>query len=206
MIPVSYTMSRTSVHSSSGTLSITLKHNKINGEKQDVLTSVTEDTTGENGVMDSPHGYGVAFQFMLECDNVGYNASNWKGDFSNATIKPFEDGVTYTLKRAGAVMTNKADVGTDAKAFTLDNLDANGKTVIDVPVTYLWEDPATTPGYITHVMRVVKIPQANLSTQIYARPYYVFEYEGKEVVVYGDIVSRCYETFPDINDGWLEWD
>jgi len=38
------------------------------------------------------------------------------------------------------------------------------------------------------------------------RPYYVFEYKGEQIVVYGDIVYDSYEKIPDINDGWLEWD
>jgi hypothetical protein len=36
------------------------------------------------------------------------------------------------------------------------------------------------------------VPQANANTQIYARPYYVFEKDGEEIVVYGDIVHRSY--------------
>ena len=45
-----------------------------------------------------------------------------------------------------------------------------------------------------------------MNTVIYMRPYYVFDYNGTEVTVYGDIVFDCYEEIPDINDGWMEWD
>ena len=175
----------------------TLKHNVINGKKEDVLTQITEDGTGLQG-------YGLAFKFKLECDGAQWNADTWVADFTNAKIDAFEDGTSYTLKRVGAVMTNKESVGTDEKAFTLDNL-SNDNTVINVPVKYLWEDPADN-GYITHIMRIINIPETHLSTLIYARPYYVFDYNGREVIMYGDIVSECYEEYPDINDGWLEWD
>ena len=177
----------------------TRKHNKINGVNEDVLTSTTEDNTGLQG-------YGLAFQFKLQCSGVGYDASNWKGDFTNAKIDAFEDGGSYKLIKVGAVMTNKESVGTDEKAFKLENTsNTAGSQVIDVPVKYLWEDPAG-KDYITHVMRIINIPETHMSTLIYARPYYVFEYEGQQITMYGDIVSECYEDYPDINDGWLEWD
>ena len=59
---------------------------------------------------------------------------------------------------------------------------------------------------IHYAVRVPTIPAANMSTVIYMRPYYVFDYNGTEVTVYGDIVFDCYEEIPDINDGWMEWD
>jgi hypothetical protein len=40
---------------------------------------------------------------------------------------------------------------------------------------------------------------------IYARPYYVFEYNGKQFTVYGETVFESYEPQKDVNDGWLEW-
>jgi hypothetical protein len=34
----------------------------------------------------------------------------------------------------------------------------------------------------------------------------IFEYNGKQITVYGDIVHESYEPQKDVNDGWLEWD
>jgi len=59
---------------------------------------------------------------------------------------------------------------------------------------------------IHYAIRVVNIPESAKGTTIYVRPYYVFEYKGEQIVVYGDIVYDSYEKIPDINDGWLEWD
>ena len=59
---------------------------------------------------------------------------------------------------------------------------------------------------IHYAVRVANIPADKMNTVIYMRPYYVFDYNGTEVTVYGDIVFDRYEEIPDINDGWMEWD
>ena len=114
-------------------------------------------------------------------------------------------GSSYKLLKAGAVVTNKADIGQDEQAFNLDNLDSD--KVIDVPgsktlkLFYTPED-----DMIHYAVRVSNIPESAKGTVIYMRPYYVFEYNDQNVTVYGDIVFDCYEEMPDINDGWMEWD
>ena len=54
-------------------------------------------------------------------------------------------------------------------------------------------------------MRITNIPVENEETIIYARAYYVFEYEGRQVVVYDDIQSANYVNKYTNNDGVLEW-
>ena len=156
---------------------------------------------------------GLAFLFNLkvtgatrvEWSKDGDSSKFFNADFTNAKVDPFEDGGSYKLLKAGAVVTNKAEVGQDEKAFTLNNLDSD--KVIDVPGTktlklfYTPEDDT-----IHYAVRVANIPESAMGTVIYMRPYYVFDYNGTEVTVYGDIVFNCYEEIPDINDGWMEWD
>ena len=181
----------------------TLKHNKSDVDYADpdnpenkVLTSRMEMETGK---------LGLAFLFNLEATGVTRNDES-EGNYTNGKVQAFEDGVDYQLIRAGAVVTNKADVGQDEKAFQLDNVQTD-KTVIDVNAQYLYYNPDDYDGKVIHYgIRITNIPENHVSTLIYARPYYVFEYNGEQITVYGDIVSACYETFPDINDGWMEWD
>ena len=54
-------------------------------------------------------------------------------------------------------------------------------------------------------VRIRNIPEANYDTGIYARPYYVFDYNGTEITVYGDIVGASYNGKLSNNDGELEW-
>ena len=156
---------------------------------------------------------GLAFLFNLkvtgatrvEWSKDGDSSKFFNADFTNAKVDPFEDGGSYKLIKAGAVVTNQASVGQDEKAFKLDNL--TGDKVIDVPGTKTLKLFYTPEGdMIYYAVRVPTIPANEMGTVIYMRPYYVFDYNGTEVTVYGDIVYDCYEEIPDINDGWLEWD
>ena len=156
---------------------------------------------------------GLAFLFNLKVSGAtrvewskdGDSSKFFNADFTNAKVDPFEDGGSYKLLKAGAVVTNKAEVGQDEKAFNLDNLNSN--LVIDVPGTKTLKLFYTPEGDMIHyAVRVANIPESAMGTVIYMRPYYVFDYNGTEVTVYGDIVYDCYEEIPDINDGWLEWD
>jgi len=38
---------------------------------------------------------------------------------------------------------------------------------------------------------------------VYARPYYIFEREGRQVVTYGTIINACYNDAPFFLDGAL---
>jgi hypothetical protein len=54
-------------------------------------------------------------------------------------------------------------------------------------------------------VRILDIPDDQQDTLIYARPYYVFEYEGREVIAYGDAVQANCSNKYESNDGVLEW-
>lgn len=129
---------------------------------------------------------GVAFRFEQEGFRI---YANGKGEvnLASATVIPYGDGEAYTLLRMGALVTNKAAFGEDELAMTLSGV--NGITVVNVPVVYVWNVSASGCSY---AVRVVNVPQSAADTQIYARPYYVFEKDGEEIVVYGDIVHRSY--------------
>jgi len=179
-------------------------------EPEEEVFPTLKHTGGEKSRMEMDTGkLGLAFRFNLDCTGVTLNGQHI-GNYANGKVQAFEDGVDYTLKAAGAVMTNDASVGNDKNAFVRENTNT-AKTVIDVNAKYLFN--VYHKNYygidqdgITYAVRITNIPESHISTVIYARPYYIFDYNGRDVIVYGDIVSACYETFPDINDGWLEWD
>lgn len=155
---------------------------------------------------------GLAFLFNLEtsgwtCNEEieRYKDGRYDIDYTNATVDAFEDGKAWKLVRAGVVMTNKEEVGQNADEFTLDNLQTD-KTVIDVQAKKAWIPASESPNLLSFCMRIINIPDTHKNALIYARPYYIFEYNGREITVYGDIVWDSYEPQKDVNDGWLEWD
>jgi len=150
--------------------------------------------------------FGLGFLFELKSTGATRN-DDYTGVYTNAKVEAFEDGVEYKLVMAGAVLTNQESVGTDEKAFTLDNTKPDN-TVIEVQAEKLFYDNnhIDLNGVISYAVRITNIPESHIGTEIYARPYYIFEYNGRQITVYGDIVSDSYKPKKDINDGWLEWD
>ena len=133
---------------------------------------------------------GVAFLMELEAQDIRWN-EQYESQLTYATVDAYGDGNRYTLKRMGAIMTNEAEIGQDSVAFTLDHPVLETNRLIDVPATYLW---SLERDYATYAVRVVDIPFAYADTVIYARPYYVFEQDGEEIVVSGDVYSRSYNN------------
>lgn len=131
---------------------------------------------------------GVGFRIDLAASGVSMNESR-VAYLKNATVDVYGDGVGYPLKRMGCVVTNNAQIGQSRTAFNLDNLSTTDRTVVDVPAVYLFDVSDTS---VTYAVRVVAIPYRFRDRFIYVRPYYVFEQDGEEVVVYGDIYSRSY--------------
>ena len=45
---------------------------------------------------------------------------------------------------------------------------------------------------LAYAIRIVNIPESAVGAEIYVRPYYVFEKDGEQIVIYDDIVSESY--------------
>lgn len=133
---------------------------------------------------------GVAFRMEVPMMGAAMNES-YVGYLDNATVDVYGDGTQYPIKRMGCVATNNAQIGQNRTIFTLDILDKEPDTVIDIPAKYLCE---VTDTYAAFAIRVINVPFNCRDTFIYARPYYVFEKDGEEVVVYGDVYSRSYNN------------
>ncbi|MBQ9841554.1 MAG: carbohydrate binding domain-containing protein [Clostridia bacterium] len=131
---------------------------------------------------------GLAFRFHLDADGVQVAKRNQYvlGTGSLDLYKNRQQ--TATLLRAGAVVTNNATIGEDYDALTLDNV--NGTSVVDVNARYLIDLEDDSMGY---AVRIISIPDHATATEIYARPYYVYDVDGEEVVVYGALSHDSYD-------------
>ncbi|MBR0446916.1 MAG: carbohydrate binding domain-containing protein [Clostridia bacterium] len=127
---------------------------------------------------------GLAFKFDIE--TFGAETDNNNKYTGTATVKPYGNNDEYKLVTMGAVISNKAENSTEAK---LNLNTVNGKNVIDVEAVYLL---ATADDSASFAARIINIPESKADTTIYARPYYVFEKDGEQIVIYGDIVSKSY--------------
>lgn len=166
-------------------------------ESADALQPVLKPQGGQTSAMEMTTGdslsdmrFGVAFLMELEALGVQWD-TQYKSVLTNAKVDVYGDGTLYPLKGMGALMTNRADVGEDLTAFRLDSSAVEEATVVDIPAVYLWSlDTAS----VSFAVRVINVPWNHLDTLIYARPYYVFEQDGQEIVVYGDVYHRSYNN------------
>lgn len=152
-------------------------------------------TGGESSISDDVKG--LAFRFNVKA--TGITIAN-KNEFvsDNAQIQGIDGNAK--LVRMGAVVTNKPAIGTNAGVFRLDKVD--GGRTINILAERLCDLEDTNA---TYAVRITGIPANKLDTPIYARPYYVFEQNGKEFTVYGDIAAASYNGKLSNNDGELEW-
>lgn len=131
---------------------------------------------------------GLAFRFAVTADNAAVEKGNVYV-YGSANIKPYKDSdETYKVIRAGAIVTNDSTIGKDEKVLNADNVD--GKKTIDVAAKYLCDLENDSFAY---AVRIINIPEANRDTDIFVRPYYVYEdAEGNEQIVYGNVKSENY--------------
>lgn len=140
---------------------------------------VQYDEEVEHSVMDTADGSGIAFKFDLMVSGVQKNSESVV-DLSSATVNYM--GVECKLVAIGSVMTN--DTITGESDFTL--ADVNGYNIVDVPVVYVQE---VGEDFCSFAIRIINVPENALDRIIYARPYYIIEANGEQIVVYGDINS-----------------
>ena len=137
-------------------------------------TSISEDVKG------------LAFRFQVAATGAKINSNN-EYIAGSASVKPYrDDDTTAQLIGAGAIVTNDANVGKGE--ITLDAVD--GKNTVNVGAKYLCE--VNTDSF-TFAVRVIHIPEAHFATNIYARPYYIYQdEEGNAMTVYGDVKMGNY--------------
>ena len=130
---------------------------------------------------------GLAFRFHLNASGVQVTGGNVFVPNSGKVSLYKNRDVEGTLVRAGAVVTNDAAIGKSFADLTLNSVD--GSKTIDVPAQYLLDLEDGSMGY---AVRIIHIPDQGVDTEIYARPYYVYNVDGEEVVVYGALSHDSY--------------
>ena len=153
------------------------------GNRAEVLASggsSIRDTADDNR--------GLAFRFTVAVNGAQvYEGTNVLTP-NVGSIKLFKhNDVVGTLVGAGAIVTNNAAI--DTNNMTHENVDE--KKVIDIPVKYLLD---LSEGSIGYAVRIINIPDHATETDIYARPYYVYDLNGEQITVYGDVVCNNYAS------------
>lgn len=126
---------------------------------------------------------GLAFKFDVTA--TGGQVKNGNQYVSgSAQIVSSVDGQLLKLIRMGAIVSNK-----EQDILSLENV--NNKTIIDVKAIRLCELSEIS---LSFAIRVINIPDKNKDSMIYVRPYYIYECNSEEIIVYDDIVSRTYNS------------
>ena len=157
-----------------------IKIENLSGDEMDRCENVENGGISIRDTEDDERG--LAFRFTLNANDTQYIKGN-QYVAGTGTVKLYQYAdTTATLMETGAIMSNLS-----GDNLTLDAVDG-GKT-IKVTAKYLldWESDA-----IQFAVRIVKIPDAGINTEIYARPYYTYEIDGETVTIYGDVVSDSY--------------
>ncbi len=150
------------------------------GNRAEVLSG------GETSIRDTADdSRGLAFRFNVAVN--GAQVVNGNQLVANqGSIKLFKHNDTLgTLVGTGAIVTNQEAIGTGD--MTHENVD--DKKTIDVPAKYLLD---LSDGSITYAVRIINIPDHATETEIYVRPYYIYELNGEQVTVYGDLAHNNY--------------
>ena len=123
---------------------------------------------------------GLAFRFNAYMDGVKVNGNVYVTN--SASVVPYVGGESYSVVRMGAVVSNK-----EGAILELGNV--NDTNIINVEAVHLWGWRADAA---TFAVRITNIPDNGKDSVITARPYYVYEVDGEEIVIYGDAVSKTY--------------
>ena len=170
---------------------------KVENLSGDQIDRNSLQTAGGSSIRDTDvagahSNHGLAFKFSLQANNIRYNGNEYVPGTGTLNLYKY-DSTIGNLVSFGAVMTNKAAIGEDADAFTLESVD-NERT-LDIPAKYLLTATDTDTSY---AVRIVDIPAEHTNKIIYARPYYTYELDGEQVTVYGDIESNSYDHVASI--------
>jgi len=126
---------------------------------------------------------GLAFKFdVVAAGGQAVNRTEYVS--GSADVIPGVDGQVYKLVRMGAVVTNQRDAVLD-----LDHV--QGDLIVNVEGKYLFTFDENT---LSFAVRIINIPEIGKDTVVYARPYYVYEKDGEEIVIYGDTESNSYNA------------
>ncbi len=129
-------------------------------------TSVKEDAMGISG---------LAFRFDVSVSGMAVDKTT--AIYADATIGG------YNLVGMGAVASNNGTLP------TLEN--ATSDNVVDIPAVYLCDFQE---GAVSFAVRIIEIPEKHYDKNINARPYFIVEMDGAEVIFYGEMQTASYDS------------
>ena len=134
---------------------------------------------------------GLAFRFTLDVTGAQVSSGNlWAP--GTGSVKPYSfSDIAGTLIETGAVVTNLESVGT--ADMTLEQVD--GKKTVKVAAQYITD---VTDTSLSFAVRVIEIPDAYTGTEVYTRPYCIYELDGQQVTVYGDVIHENYAAVASV--------
>ena len=162
-----------------------IKLENLSGDEMDRCEILKNSGTSIRDVDDNVRG--LAFRFSTNVTGAEFVKGNQYVS-GTGTMKLFNyDEAIGTLIETGAIVTNQESVGTADMTLA----DVNGGNVIKIAAKYMtdYEDN----GDMFYAVRIVNIPEENVGTEIYARPYYTYECDGEQVTVYGSTSNDSYE-------------
>lgn len=141
---------------------------------------------------------GLAFRFTIDAQNITMDSEH-RIDLTNATVDAFGDGKGYQLLMAGAIVTNDPEIGLVPDRMTSESFSSQTKVV---PAVYA---QSVSADEMVFAVRVTNIPLYKSDAPVYARGFYIFDYNGERITVYGDIFAANYDNNINTNDGVFEW-
>ena len=116
---------------------------------------------------------GLAFLFNVNASNISIlDGTRTTAVYEGSSI--VVDGVEYTLKGMGAMVSNNGQIAT--------SLETNAN-LINIKATYLYNLEAYSASF---AVRVTGIPESAYDVDVTAVPYVIYEADGVEIVLFGD--------------------
>ena len=163
----------------------------LSGDEMDRCDIMKNSGTSIRDVDDDTRG--LAFRFSVNVTGAQFvNKNEYVSGSGSMKLFKYDEAIG-TLIEAGAVVSNNAAIGTGDMTLA----DVNGTNTIKIAAKYILGYDETT-GDMSYAVRIVNIPDANVSTTIYARPYYTYEINGEQVTVYGNTNGDNYEAVASV--------
>ena len=168
----------------------------LSGDEMDRCEILKNSGASIRDVSDDKRG--LAFRFAVNATGAQFEKGNTYIPGSG-TMQLFKYGDQLgdyafgKLIEAGAVVSN--DSNKDGATLTLDDVDDNRTIKIVAKYMASYEDN----GDMFFAVRIVNIPDEGLDTEVYARPYYIYELiNGEQVTVYGDSANDNYNRVASV--------
>ena len=166
-----------------------IKLENLSGDEMDRCDILKNSGTSIRDVDDNNRG--LAFRFFTAVNGAQVVKGNQYVS-GTGTMKLFNyDDAIGTLIETGAIVTNQESIGTGDMTMA----DVNGGNVIKIAAKYLTDLDENEMGF---AVRIVNIPEENVGTEIYARPYYTYEIDGEQVTIYGNVTNDSYEAVASV--------